>query len=104
MFISRADRGTCKYILFRHKVAQHCAICGKKQKRMKAIPTKSRSQVFLKYNIILHNKARACLCHFASKELKDFDLTKYAHRTKQGVKKMSSAEITNYLSKCRNFY
>ena len=63
------------------KSHKHCAICGKKQKRMKVIPAKARSQVFLKYNIILHNKARACLCHFASKELKDFDLTKYAHRT-----------------------
>ena len=64
---------------------------------MKVIPAKARSQVFLKCNIILPNKARACLCHFASKELKDFD----AHQTMQGVKKMSSAEITNYLSKCR---
>ena len=81
-----------------HNIAQSVE---KKQKRMKAIPAKSRSQVFLKYNIILHNKARACLCHFASKELKDFDLTKYAHRTKQGVKRLSSPKITNYLSKCR---
>ena len=32
---------------------------------------------------------------------KNFELTNYAHRTKQGVKKMSSSEITNYLSKCR---
>lgn len=60
---------------------------------------KTHTQVYLKHNMILYEKAHACPCHFVGKELKDSDLQKYSHRTIVDTKAMSSAELIEQLTK-----
>lgn len=62
------------------------------------IPGKAHAQFFLNHNLIFHEKARVCPCHFVGKKFKDSDLQKYSHRGIDGTKANSFAGLIEHLT------
>ena len=84
------------------KSHKYCAICRSRKKSMKTVSKKACAQVFLKHNVILHEKARVCPSHLSNERMiKDQHINENFHRMKMGTKKLSSGELSDYLSQCR---